>query len=373
MRILGVVNQKGGCGKTTTAINLAACLARQERRVLLVDMDPQGHATAALNATHLPVQRDLRSALLNFYDEPVPLSQMTVSPAPDLYLIPSLLSLVALEQELSNAANREKRLKGLLERGGAEQYDYVIIDSPPNLGILTVNTLTASRELVVPVDTGMFALHGLRRLFHVVDLIQERTGTVLEPHILLTLYDQRVRLARTILAELEAHFSGQVLKAKIRSNIHLKEAASYGLPIIRHMPNSIGAWDYQELAQEILSQEVAPVVSAESTEEAEATGAAIEPQPEVDRGEGLTSEVIFSMSAPAAREVHVSGEFNNWQLGELTALERDECGVWKRRLQLTPGNYQYKYYVDGQWVVDPENPLRIVNEDGQVNSLLKVK
>jgi chromosome partitioning protein len=373
MRILGVVNQKGGCGKTTTAINLAACLAKQERRVLLVDMDPQGHATAALNATHLPVQRDLRSALLNFYDEPVPLSQMTVSPAPGLDLIPSLLSLVALEQELSSAANRERRLQGLLERGGADAYDYVIMDSPPNLGILTVNTLTASRELVIPVDTGMFSLHGLRRLFHVVDLIQERTGTVLEPRILLTLYDQRVRLARTILAELEAHFAGKVLKAKIRSNIHLKEAASYGLPIVRHMPNSIGAWDYQELAQEILTQEVALSVSPESTEEAEAAKVLEEVPPVSAREEAVTSEVVFSMSAPAAREVHVSGEFNGWQLGEVTALHRDENGMWRRRVLLTPGNYQYKYYVDGQWVVDPDNPLRIVNENGQVNSLLKVK
>jgi len=373
MRILSVVNQKGGCGKTTTAVNLSACLAKQEKRVLLVDMDPQGHATAALNASHLPVQMDLRTALLNCYDEPVSLAQMTLSLGPNLSLIPSLLSLVALEQELNSAVNRERRLRDLLARGGVEEYEYVIIDSPPNLGILTVNAMTACREIIVPVDTGMFALHGLRRLFHVVDLIRERTGSVLKPHILVTLYDQRVRLAKTILTELEAHFAGDVLKSKIRTNIHLKEAASYGLPIIRHMPNSIGSWDYEELTQEIVAQESAELTRYESSTAAESARAGAEAQPEYRPELGARSEVMFTVLAPAARVVHLAGEFNGWQVDEHSSLERDAQGVWKGRVLLAPGHYQYKYYVDGQWVVDPENPLRIVNENGVVNSLLKVK
>jgi hypothetical protein len=225
---------------------------------------------------------------------------------------------------------------------------------------------------MIPVDTGMFALHGLRRLFHVMDLIEERSGIELRAHILLTFFDGRVRLARTIQKELEEHFSDHLLRSRVRSNIHLKEAASYGLPIIRHRPNCLGAWDYMELADEVLAQE------------SETAGKQDQPvaKPDVPVAEGPPArsgyrqdscEVTFQMAAPDARNVFLAGEFNNWQLEPLTFREGDNTGVWERRFSLRPGNYQYKYFIDGQWIVDPENPLRIVNERGSVNSLLKVK
>jgi len=372
MRTLSVVNQKGGCGKTTTAVNLSACLAKLGKKVLVVDMDPQGHATSGFNATLQSAQSDLRSALLNVYDEGLCLSHVRVSLAERLDLVPSVLSLVALEQELSSADHRERRLRDLLERGAGE-YDYVLIDSPPNLGLLTVNALAASREVLIPVDTGMFSLHGLRRLFHVMDLIRERAGVELRAHILLTFFDGRLRLAKTILQELEEQFSEGLLKSKIRTNAHLKEAASYGLPLIRHRPNSLGAWDYMDLAEEIVSQEERPVVgtdrpAAESPVQGphERTQAADSPMRE-------TCEVTFQMAAPEARSVFLAGEFNNWRLEPLSSQGGARDGVWMRRISLHPGNYQYKYFIDGQWVVDPDNPLRIVNELGSVNSLLKVK
>ena len=369
MRVLSVINQKGGCGKTTTAINLSACLATRGKKVLLVDMDPQGHAAAGLNATDVAVHRDLRNALLNLYDEPVQLSEIVTPVDACLDLVPSMLSLVALEQELSGASDRERRLGDLLDRGGSV-YDYILIDSPPNLGVLTINALAASREVLIPVDTGTFSLHGMRRIFQVVDLIEERMGRPPRVSILMTFYDRRVRLARTIEWQLEEHFPEQVLKTRIRTNIHLKEAASYGLPIIKYRPNSLGAWDYQDLAEELLADE-RRVLAEESDRLSAETAPAREPPP-IDRDAGLR-DVFFCMSAPGARRVYVAGEFNNWRLDASASLDRDAQGVWRRKVPLPPGRYQYKYYVDGQWVVDPENPLRIVTESGIVNSLIKVK
>ena len=370
MRVLSVINQKGGCGKTTTAINLSACLAQRQKRVLLVDMDPQGHAAAGLNATDVAVHRDLRSALLNLYDEPIQLSEVATAVDANLDLVPSMLSLVALEQELGGASDRERRLKDLLDRGG-DMYDYILIDSPPNLGVLTINALAASKEVLIPVDTGTFSLHGMRRIFQVVDLIKERMGKPPTVSVLLTFYDRRVRLARMIDSQLEEHFPERVLKTRIRTNIHLKEAASCGLPIVRYRPNSLGSWDYQELTDEVLQGESR--VRIEEPVQRVEEPARREEQPELDKAGGGVRDVFFCVSAPGARKVYVAGEFNNWRLDASASLERDEGGVWRRSLTLPPGRYQYKYYVDGQWVVDPENPLRIVTENGIVNSLIKVK
>jgi chromosome partitioning protein len=369
MRVLSVINQKGGCGKTTTAINLSACLAQREQKVLLVDMDPQGHSAAGLSATDAAVHRDLRSALLNLYDEPIQLSEVAAPVDTFLDIVPSMLSLVALEQELSGATERESRLKDLLERGG-DLYDYILIDSPPNLGVLTINALAASNEVLIPVDTGSFSLHGMRRIFQVVDLIKERVGRSPTVSVLMTFYDRRVRLARTIEWQLEDHFPEKILKTRIRTNIHLKEAASVGLPIVRYRPNSIGSWDYQELTEELLAGESRPKTEESRKEVEEPARRPERPQPEKERS---LRDVFFCMSAPTARKVYVAGEFNNWKLDAGASLERDEQGVWRRNLALPPGRYQYKYYVDGQWVVDPENPLRIVTENGIVNSLIKVK
>jgi len=249
----------------------------------------------------------------------------------------------------------------------------VLIDSPPNLGLLTVNALTASREVLIPVDTGMFALHGLRRLFHVMDLIRERTGIELRARILLTFFDGRLRLAKTILQELEEHFSESLLRSKVRMNAHLKEAASYGLPLIRYRPNSLGAWDYMELAEEMLSQEAGLALGGEGYKAAVCAVAPRDSGPEPYPGQEDPCEVTFRMAAPDARNVFLAGEFNNWRLEPLTNPGKERDGVWVRRVSLHPGNYQYKYFIDGQWVVDPDNPLRIVNELGSVNSLLKVK
>jgi len=369
MRVISVMNQKGGCGKTTTAINLSACLAMSGRRVLLVDIDPQAHATLGLNASKQKPEVDLRTAMLKANEEPIRLQRLKVAVQANLDMIPSSVSLAALEQELSNAEQRESRLRMLLAQGG-DSYDYVLIDCPPNLGILTINALTSSAEVLIPVETSMFSLHGLRRLFQVIELVQERAQVRPMIHILLTIYNPRTRLAREILCELQERFKDRLLRTKIRQNIHLKEAASYGLPVVLFEKNCLGCWDYQSLAQEILAMEQ-QVLATEKKHEPRAV--TLPPLEQQGPAQGDQKEIHFQMVAPHARTVYLVGEFNRWQIDQSAVLERDEQGVWKKSLRLPPGTYQYKFFVDGQWVVDPHNPFQIVTETGVVNSLVKVR
>ena len=369
MRILSIINQKGGCGKTTTAINLSACLALSGKKTLLVDLDPQAHATLGLNGSAKKTEMDLRSAMLKISEEHVEISRLKVPIQDHLDIIPATLSLAALEQELSAAVHKESRLRDLL-RQGRQSYEYILIDAPPNLGMLTINALTASSEVLIPVETSMFSLHGLRRLFQVIDLVQERTHIDHRIHILLTIYAPGTRLSREILSELQEHFKDRLLKTRIRQNVHLKEAASYGLPVARYQKNSHGSWDYTALAEEIVAIEGQMNTFCEKELKDRKPEAEIIEAHEVPR---IRQDVVFMMEAPQARSVYVVGEFNRWQVGPTAVLEKDERGVWKRKVQLPPGSYQYKFYVDGEWLVDPRNPFQIVTENGVVNSMVKVK
>ena len=170
---------------------------------------------------------------------------------------------------------------------------------------------------MIPVDTGTFSLHGMRRIFQVVDLIEERMGKPPDVSILMTFYDRRVRLARTIEWQLEEHFPEQVLKTRIRTNIHLKEAASYGMPIVQYRPNSIGSWDYQDLTEELLAD--GRHVGVEAVEQVAAEPVPRAEQPPINR-EANVRDVFFCVSAPGASKVYVAGEFNNWRLDAAASL-----------------------------------------------------
>jgi len=248
-RVIAIASQKGGVGKTTTAINLGACLAQESRRVLLIDIDPQGNASSGLgingNDQRLSTyevligQADIKDAIL-----PTALA--------NLDLLPAGQRLSGAEVELVGMMAREGRLRGLIDKIRGD-YDFILIDSPPSLGLLTVNALTASDSVLIPLQCEYLALEGLTQLIGSIRLVQDHLNPGLRIEgVLLTMYDARLNLSQQVAEEARKFFSDRVYKAVIPRNVRLSEAPSFGKPIVLYDPHSSGAESYRELTREVL-------------------------------------------------------------------------------------------------------------------------
>jgi len=249
-RIYTLVNQKGGVGKTTTAINLAAYLAKLGQHVLVVDLDPQANATSSLGVDKRAVQGSTYEALLN---GDVPASSILYNERLQLSLLPSSPSLAGAEIELVDEDEREFRLKNALKTLD-KKYDYVLIDCAPSLGILTVNGLVAAKDgVIVPVQCEYLALEGLGQLTQTIERVQSSLFPDLVVRgVVLTMFDPRTNLSTDVVKEVNNHFPGQVFKSVVPRSIRLAEAPSYGLPISAYSPSSVGAQAYESLAKELL-------------------------------------------------------------------------------------------------------------------------
>ena len=249
-RIYTLVNQKGGVGKTTTAINLGAYLARLGQQVLVVDLDPQANATASLGVDKRAVQGSTYEALLNVE---IPSSSILYNERLQLWLLPSSPALAGAEVELVGELGREFRLRRALEPLNGK-YDYILIDCPPSLGILTVNGLVAAREgVLVPVQCEYLALEGLGQLTQTIQRVQSALFPELRVRgVILTMFDPRTNLSMDVVREVKNHFPGQVFESIVPRSIRLAEAPSYGLPISAYSPSSLGARAYEALAKELL-------------------------------------------------------------------------------------------------------------------------
>ena len=252
-RIYTLVNQKGGVGKTTTAINLGAYLAQLGQRVLIVDLDPQANATSCLGVDKRAVQGSTYEALLN---GDIPASSILFNDRLKLALLPSSPSLAGAEIELVDEAHREFRLKSALESLDGK-YDYILIDCPPSLGLLTVNGLVAAREgVLVPVQCEYVALEGLGQLTQTIERVQSALFPGLRVRgVILTMFDPRTNLSSDVVREVNNHFPGQVFKSIVPRSIRLAEAPSYGLPITAYAPSSVGAKAYEAIAKELLNSD----------------------------------------------------------------------------------------------------------------------
>lgn len=248
--VFAVANQKGGVGKTTTTISLGAALAEQGRRVLIVDLDPQGNATTGVGVDARKFERSMYDVLLN----DVPLIDV-VEPTgfKNLFVAPATLDLAAVEQELTAVISRELRLKKSLESVDGD-FDYVFIDCPPSLGLITINAFAAATDIMVPVQCEFYALEGLTQLQRIVDLVQRNLNAALKiTKVILTMYDPRNTLTLDVAKEVKRHFPDELCQTVIPRTVRLAEAPSFGQPITAFDPNSKGAKAYTALAEEILN------------------------------------------------------------------------------------------------------------------------
>lgn len=249
-KIVAIVNQKGGVGKTTTAINLAASLAILEKKTLLIDIDPQANATSGVGIKPEEVEHSIYECIVEAVDAKLLIQPTSI---PNLDLLPSHINLVGAEVEMVNFKNREGRIREAL-KSIMRTYDYIIVDCAPSLGLITINALTAADSLIIPVQCEYFALEGLGKLLNTTKIIQSRLNPNLEIEgILMTMYDARLRLANQIVAEVKKHFQSMVFETIIPRNIKLSEAPSFGMPAIIYDSDSKGAVSYLSLAEEITS------------------------------------------------------------------------------------------------------------------------
>ena len=248
-KIIAITNQKGGVGKTTTAVNLCACLAELGKKTLLIDADPQGNASSGAGAA--VGEQTLYEVLLG-----IATAERTIvaTDTPNMNVLPSDIRLAAAEVELVNLERREYRLRAVL-RGVSEQYDYIIIDCPPSLGLLTVNALTAAASVLIPIQCEYYALEGVRSLMDTVSRVKRGLNPTLEVEgVLLTMFDGRTNLSLQVVAQVKKHFKAKVFATTVPRNVRLGEAPSHALPINRYDPRSTGAEAYRSLAREVLAR-----------------------------------------------------------------------------------------------------------------------
>ena len=435
MRTIAIINQKGGCGKTTTSINLAACLARLGHKTLLVDMDPQGHCAVGLAVPEEQVERTVYDALIEPTDgRAARIPELVWQIASDFDLAPSNLKLAAFEQVFAGRAGREDRLTKALEPVKGT-YEWCIIDCPPSVGLITFNALRACDEVIVPVETGYFSLHGLAKMMETLEVLRDKCNKDVAIRVLPTLYDTRTKLAREVLSELRAKFRDYLMESTVNFNTKLKEAASFGQPITEYDPGSRGYKDFVNLARELMGHrpvDVEPVsneklsrpaelvqrakqlsqltsfqfgrhatqatASQSATAVAEPAGSPqvtparavaaaasitsnVAPAPEkttqqkIEEFYGvkqLGDEVVFAAKFDKANEVLVAGDFNNWN--PVTPMKANaRPGMWTMKLPLRKGRYRYRFVVDGQWVTDPHNQYVEANQFGELNNVIEVE
>lgn len=376
MKIVAIANQKGGCGKTTTAINLSSAIAHLGKKVLLIDLDPQAHATFGLGQSSTPVDKSIYNVFTDSHEKRRDIADCVINVSENLDMISSNILLSTLEQELKDTEGAVSKLFESIHTARLN-YEYIIIDCPPSLGFLTFNALRAAGIVIVPVDMGAFSLMGVGKLLGMIELIKVKINHAPQVRALATLYDRRVKYSETMLNEIKTFFKDQLLETIIRLNVTLKKSVAQGVSVLQFDSKSNGALDHMALAQEVIRMEGAEEFKQALAEVAfKQEEAALPVVPRIPAiqpaAEPVNRGTIFSINAPQAKEVYIVGDFNHWKMNEASRLAKFDDGSWQKKFTLTPGKYRYKFVVDGEWLLDSHNAEKEQNPFGTYDSVKKL-
>lgn len=347
MKTIAIANQKGGCGKTTTAVNVSAALAAMGKRVLLIDLDPQAHASFALRKSIRPSGGFIYDVLTDNPERKRDLGSCITNSSLNLDMVPASIELSTLEQELKEKDGAVSQLRKALSPCHSA-YDCVLVDCPPSLGFLTFNALRAADRVVIPIDMSPFTLVGVGKLLGMIELLGTKLGHFPEVNALATLFDKRTTYSGEILNEVRGYFGERMLRTVVRQNVALKRAVSEGVSIIAFDRTSAGAKDYDALSGEILKLE--PIYSLEPN----------------------VGDIAFTIEAPAARDVYVVGDFNDWRIADECRLLNRGNAWWEKRMKLARGRHRYQFVVDGEWMTDSKNGERERNVFGTFDSIVTI-
>ena len=431
MKIISIANQKGGCGKTTTAINLASALSNNGKRVLLIDLDPQAHASLGLD---IESQDSIYNVISRLTPRKLKLDNI-IKKIDGFDVAPSNILVGTLEQELADEIGRELKLLEVINTV-KDRYDYILIDCAPSLGILTVNAIRVSQELIIPVETSRFSMQGVEHILDIVTLVRARLNHHVQCKVLITMFDSRLRHSFAMLSTFKERFKDYLLDTIVHVNVKLKESAVMGKSVFSYDKYCRGSKDYNSLAKEIIfyseekkgedvirredvtaakqdlkevmrkleeavKEEVAKAEAGRANEEVEAEELVetisdrsqtenlslqeLEKRLETDFSAFSTRmqetikeeiqglfQIKFSIEESNAKSVYVTGSFNDWSLDDTCRLKKVD-NRWETTVELKPGTYKYQFIVDGIWKEDPQNPNKERNSFGDVNSLIEVK
>jgi chromosome partitioning protein len=367
MKVISIANQKGGCGKTTTAINLASSLAINGQRVLLIDLDPQAHASLGLD---IESQDSIYNVISNLTPRKLRIDNIIRRVEDKFDIAPSNILVGTLEQELSDEIGRELKLLEII-KPLRELYDFILIDCPPSLGILTVNSIRCSDELIIPVETSRFSMQGVDHLMDIVHLIKDRLNHSVDCRVLITMFDSRLRHSFSMLSTIKERFGGFLFDTIVHINVKLKESAVMGQTVSSYDKYCRGSKDYFSLAKEIIAGQIRETESTDEKKiELKEFSARMKEMVRQETDKMLAA--AFAIEAPNANSVYVTGSFNDWSLDDTCRMQKSEDGRWQVSIPLKPGIYKYQFIVDGVWREDPSNPQQERNSFGDVNSVIEV-
>lgn len=337
-------------------------------------MDPQGHSSLGLGIK----SENLTGSVYDVFDETsekrTTIHDVRIVLSDFLHVVPSEVVLSAVEQQLAGVPDRENKLWQKLEGLDAE-YDFVLIDCPPNLGLLTFNALRASKELIIPVECSSYSLHGLTKIIETVKLLEEVLTHKLVVHAVLNDFDLRTRFSRRVQEELQRLFATQLFKTVLHHSVRLREAAACGKSICDYDRQSIVFRDFLNLGAEVIEEESMPqrevTLNVFDIPEFDSFESSVQTATPASEEKEEESPVLLTMKAPGARYVQVAGDFNHWIPEDLLPPIK-EGGIWRKLYRLKPGTYKYKFIVDGEWMADPHNHRSEPNPFGGIDSVLDI-